>query len=397
MIHSSPFKLFAIIAASAFYSISLFSAESKIRIMKSALAKNPTIFCKGVAGSASLTKRVEHDVSHCGWFNVVNMEYSAEYTLSGSITGRKIRFILKRGGISDLSFSMPFNNKKIVSISQRAIDHILKRLFKVKKLCRSKIAFCAETKPGRKEIFVCDYDGGNIKRITRNGTLSVEPNWGPQQKRLIYTMYGRSNTDIVQYDLSSRRSRRLIHFPGLNSGAAVSPDGKYFAVILSKDGSVDLYLKSLTTKLLMRLTQGKSAESSPCWSPSGAKICYVSDMSGLPRLYVLSVNKKSRKRLETFGTESVSPDWSSEGNIIYSAKMGRYYALALYDVSGENAPRIVIAAEGDWEDPSWAPDNRHVVASRKLHGRSDLYVIDTWTGSARSILTDRIQFSMPSW
>ncbi|MCK5844876.1 MAG: PD40 domain-containing protein [Victivallales bacterium] len=397
MQHSSSFKSFAIIAVSIFCAVSLFSAESKIRIMKTALAKNPTLFFKGVAGSAALTKRVANDVSHCGWFNVVDLEHAAEYTLSGSISGRTLRFSLKRGGIDALSFSMPFNNKKIVSISQRSVDHILKKLFRVDKLCRSKIAFCAETKPGRKEIFICDYDGGNIKRITRNGTLSVEPDWEPKQKRLVYTMYGKSNTDIVEYDLKSRRSRRLIHFPGLNTGAAVSPDGKYFAAILSKDGSVDLYLKSLTTSFLRRLTQGKSAESSPCWSPSGAKICYVSDMSGSPRLYVLSVNKKNRIRLKTLGTEAVSPDWSSEGKIIYSAKMGRNYALAMYDVAGDKTSKVVIAAAGDWESPSWAPDNRHVVASRKLNGRSNLYVIDTWTGRARRILAGRIHFSMPSW
>lgn len=210
-------------------------------------------------------------------------------------------------------------------------------------------------------------------------------------------MYGKSNTDIVEYDLESRRSRRLIHFAGLNTGAAVSPDGKYFAAILSKDGNVDLYLKSITTRLLRRLTQGKSAESSPCWSPSGGKICYVSDMSGSPRLYVLSVNKKNRIRLKTLGTESVSPDWSSEGKIIYSAKMGRNYAIAMCDIAGDKTSKVVIAAAGDWESPSWAPDNRHIVASRKLNGRSNLYVIDTWTASVRRILTGRVRFSMPSW
>ena len=97
------------------------------------------------------------------------------------------------------------------------------------------------------------------------------------------------------------------------------------------------------------------------------------------------------------GSEAVSPDWSNEGIIVYSAKMGNHYAIAVLDPAGREEPRVVIAAAGDWESPSWAPDNRHVVASRKLDGRSSLFVIDTWTGTARRILAGQVPFSMPSW
>ena len=396
MTNRSNVKILVLLALS-FCSHAAFPAESRLRIMKSALAKNPTLFYKGVAGSSALTQRVLRDVTDCDWFNVVDMESAAEYTLSGSVSGRKVRFILKRAGADAMSFSMPFDNENVVLISQRAVDHILKRLFKVRGLCSSKIAFCAETKPGMKEIFICDYDGGHIKRITRNRTLSVEPDWEPGQKRLVYTMYGKSSTDIVEYDLGSRRSRRLVHFKGLNSGAAVSPDGAYFAAILSKDGKVDLYVKSIGTRWIQRLTNDNAAESSPCWSPSGATICYVSDKSGSPSLYTVSISGKKRRRLKTMGTEAVSPDWSGDGMLVYSAKLGREYAVAVLDPCGEKTSRVVISASGDWESPSWAPDNRHIVASRKVNGRSSLFVIDSWTGKARRILAGKVPFSMPSW
>ena len=396
MFRSTAFKTVVLIVI-FFNAVFVFSAPSRLRILKSALAKNPTLFYKGVAGSAALTKRVGGDVGHCGWFDVVNFERSAEYVLSGSVSGRKVKFILEHAGTSLLSFSMRYNPGKVVTTSQRAVDHILEKLFKIKKLCVSKIVFCAETKPGRKEIFICDYDGGRIKRVTRNRTLSVEPDWEPGQKRLVYTMYGKSTTDIVEYDLASRRSRRLVHFPGLTSSAAVSPDGKYFAAILSKDGTVDLYVKSLDTRWMRRLTKDRAAESSPCWSPSGGTLCYVSDRSGSPRLYKVSVTGKKRSSLKTLGTEAVSPDWSADGQIVYSAKMGRCYAIVVLDSTGGKKPRVVISAAGDWESPSWAPDNRHVVASRKLDGRSSLFVIDTWTGTARRILAGQVPFSMPSW
>jgi TolB protein len=205
------------------------------------------------------------------------------------------------------------------------------------------------------------------------------------------------STDIIEYDVRSSRSRKLLSFPGLNSAAAVSPDGHYFAVILSKDGKVDLYLKSLSTKWIKRLTNSRASESSPCWSPAGGKICFVSDAGHKPQLYVISARGGRAVKLSTLGTEAVAPDWSADNKIIYSAKMGGHYAVALLDLNGKEPARIVVSAAGDWESPSWAPDNRHVVVSRTLNGRSDIYVIDTWTGRAKRILAGRVPFSLPSW
>ena len=370
---------------------------SQIRVKKAALRKNPSISSRGISGSPALTAKINNNLKNCGWFDV-KQSGKTDYILKGSLSGSNLKVTIYRGnGTSVFSYTIKANTKNPERTSRQAVDYILKKQFQINQLCMSKIVFCAQIKTGFKEIYIADYDGSNVRQITKNRSLSVEPDWEPGQKRLVYTMYSKMFTDIVEYDLASRRSRRLIHFPGLNAGASVSRDGRYFAVILSKDGKVDLYIKSLNTKWIKKLTNSTSSESSPCWSPSGGKICFVSDRSRRPNLYVISARGGKAQRLPTLGTEAVSPDWSSDNKIIYSAKMGRNYAIALLDLNGKEPARIVVSAAGDWESPSWAPDNRHVVASRTFQGRSDIYVIDTWTGKAKRILAGKIPFSLPSW
>ena len=54
---------------------------------------------------------------------------------------------------------------------------------------------------------------------------------------------------------------------------------------------------------------------------------------------------------------------------------------------------IIADKGGDWESPSWAPDNRHVVCSF----RYGIYIVDTWTGKSRQILGGKSRLSLPDW
>ena len=220
----------------------------QIHIRKAALNHTPSLFYKGISGSPIMTKNILSNLKSCGWFKLTSNKNS-DYILKGNLSGSTLAIALYRGtGTNILTFQL--NTKKANSnkIAQKSVDYILKQLFKVDKLCVSKIAFCAEIKKGIKEIYCADFDGKNVTKLTSNRTLSVSPKWEPGQKRLLYTMYSKMFTNIIEFDLPSRKSRRLIQFPGLNAGASPSPDGNYFAVILSKDGKVDLYLKSISTK-----------------------------------------------------------------------------------------------------------------------------------------------------
>jgi len=372
-------------------------AQTNITVKKTALARNPsTNFRKGNL-PPKLAAKIAENLRNCGWFDTAATG-KPEITISGGADGRKAKLQVSRPGAgTSFAVSAPYTARKADAVAKLLVDAILKKLFGVPRLCQSKIAFCAKTAPTVQEIIICGYDGAGVETITRNHAISLAPDWEPNQRRLLYSLHGKSSSTFVEYDTASKRSRRLATYPGLNSAPAVSPDGKYFAAVLSKDGAVDLYVKSLNTRWIKRLTKSKAVEASPCWSPSGAKICFVSNTSGKPRLYVIPLAGGRAAKLASLGTEAVAPDWSAKNEIVYSAKMGRNYALVVIDMNGGKPPRIVISAAGDWESPSWAPDSRHVVAARTLNGKTGIYVIDTWTGKARRIVSGKVPLSMPTW
>jgi TolB protein len=282
-------------------------------------------------------------------------------------------------------------------MAKAAVDVILKKLFNIKGICRTRIAFCVDTGKNSKNIYTCDIDGSRLKRITKSSNMCVEPEWLPDGKSLLYTRYNRASTDIVQTIPSNGLSRIIAAYKGMNLGASASPNGKYIALILSRDGLVDLYVKSLTTRARRRLTKSREPEASPCWSPSGASICYASGASGRPQLYIIPISGHSPRRLATFGSEAVNPSWSSDNQIAYSARIGSQYVIATLDLNGKKPGKVVIRAAGDWESPSWAPDNRHIVCYRTYRGHSVIYLADTWTGKARQLVSLRVDASMPAW
>jgi len=242
---------------------------------------------------------------------------------------------------------------------------------------------------GKKELYLCDGDGGGARQLTGEGRIAISPNWGPDGNTIVYTSYMRDFPDICRIDLSRNRRETLANYGGLNTGAAISPDGKDMALILSKDGNPELYIKNLRSGKLTRLTNSpRAAEASPDWSPDGSQIVYASDQNGVgrPQLYIISREGGTPRRISSRGTENVAPDWGPNGLIACSSRQGGQYIIAVIQPS--NGQTVYLNCDGaDYEDPSWAPDGRHIVAARSSNHQSSLYLLDTVSDRPVALLT----------
>ena len=120
----------------------------------------------------------------------------------------------------------------------------------------------------------------------------MAPSWLPNKNSVLYTSYKAGYPNVYQ----TGRKHSLSNYGGLNVSASISPDNKYMALILSKDGNPELYLKELKTGKLKRLTSTRGAnEASPCWSPYGNEIAYVSDTSGRTHIYFINISAGYRE------------------------------------------------------------------------------------------------------
>jgi len=355
---------------------------------------NPTLQLSAASCDAALKAEIINFLRASNYFDF-SPDGRAEYTLEVTGNAAGARYALTRAG--NTASAGVCRNETARECAKDLVDKILKDIFKVERLCRTRIAFCANVGGSAKNIILCDIDGRQAKQLTRFKYNCVEPSFFPDGKSICYTKYNASGTDVLETTLSPINTRRLTAFPGLNAGVAVDPTRRYMALVLSRDKQIELYVKEINSRRLLRVTHDKAVESSPCWSPDGRMLCYVSDKSGLPRLYVSTPGGKPRL-LETVGSEAYTPDWSRSGKIAYVCRMEGKYMLAVYDVkAGKNF--VVPNLSGSWESPSWAPDNRHLVCSRRegSSGRSQIYVVDTWTGRDRLLVKSSANSSMPCW
>ena len=374
-------------------------AHAKPLVVEASVRDNPTIFFKGVSGNAGLSRAVQSFLYACGWFDLTNNP-KADYQLSGKVSGNIFYFQLTLGGAPLGSWQLPVGKYDDRQLAAAAVDTVIEKSFKelkVRGFCSSKIAFCAQTSWGVRNIYVCDIDGNNARQVTRFNTLCVEPSWSPAGNSVIYSKYNPTGISVIETEvLGAGRSRLLSAFNGINAGAALSPSGRELALILSPDKKVDLYILDLRTRKRKRLTRGKSVEASPCWNPSGTELAYVSDETGNPRIFVSSRNGNNRRRLPTIGRDAVTPDWSGDNKIVYASRVGGSYALGVYDMATQSNKQITNNG-GNWESPAWAADFRHVVAKCTINGKSGIYVVDTWTGKIRPLISTGYSLSMPAW
>ncbi|MBM3847382.1 MAG: hypothetical protein FJ405_14010, partial [Verrucomicrobia bacterium] len=256
----------------------------------------------------------------------------------------------------------------------------------------SKLAFKAKRGKDTTEIFMSDFDGHGLQQITQDGALCAAPCWGGRDS-LYYTSYKLGNPDIYYHKLSTGQRHPVARYLGMNSSAAVSPDGTKLAMILSKGGNPDLYVADANGANLKRLTTTPQVESSPCWSPDGREICFVSKSSGANRLYRIPAQGGSIRPITTaYASNCTEPDWSPDGKWIAFTSQAGSFRVCIVPAAGGDA---VILADG--EDPSWGPNSRAIVFVRRVNNNRMLSLLDAPSKRIKDVSRVWESTSQPSW
>lgn len=277
-------------------------------------------------------------------------------------------------------------------------DSIVRELTGDDGIAQTRILFSRETAPGVREIFVIDYDGRNLRQITRNGSLNLLPRWSSDGERICYTSYWRGRQRLLVLDGRSGESRKVAEFTGLNFGADWSPDDRELVVTLTRDGNPEVYRIGLDGSVAARLTFSPAIDCSAIFDPTGNQIAFTSDRTGAPQLFRMSRDGTDRIRLTWEGTYNDNPDWSPNGDrIAYISRREGQFRVFTVDADGSNLQPVTTAPDGNNEDCSWAPDGRHLVVTSDRDGTRRLWVIDTDTGWARPLTEGAVDDNGPHW
>jgi TolB protein len=345
-----------------------------------------SVALKALAGGdgAAATKVLQSDLDLSGWFSLTPPE-RATYVISGSASGGSLQGEVRdqRGSVV---LQKSYSGGTRVA-AHRFADDIVETIAGHKGIASSKIAFVSSNS-GHKEIYTADYDGSNVRQLTKDGGISVAPAISPDQSQLAYTGYQSGFADIYLIDLSSGARNRIVKFPGTNSGAAFSPDSAHIACTLSKDGNPELYVIGAGGGGARRLTRTRGVESSPTWSPDGSQIIYSSDERGAPQLFKIGVGGGSGQLISTGYGYCTEPSWSPDGRkLAFTARTGGF-SIAVRDLQSGSTNLV---ASG--EDPAWGADSRHLIFSTG----SNIVLFDTQNGRSVPIVTGLGKVSEPSW
>ncbi len=276
-------------------------------------------------------------------------------------------------------------------------DEIVHALTGDQGIAQTRIIFSRGSNAQR-ELFMVDYDGENVKQVTRNGSLNLAPRWSPRGDRVCYTSYHRGRQRLLVLDGSTGKSANVAEFDGLNIGASWHPDGKELVVTLSRDGDPEIYRMTPSGTIVQQLTFHDAIDCSPYFDPTGRQVVYTSDRTGVPQIYVMDREGANRRRLTYEGRYNDSAAWSPKSSQIayVSRREGRFQIFTI-EPDGSNLQEITVSGDGNNEDPSWASDGRHLVVSSDRTGATLLWILDTETGVARPLTFGEGSDTTPHW
>jgi len=317
---------------------------------------------------------------------------AAQYQISGSsagdVTGRVTDNFARR-----VILSRSYNGASVRRQAHAFADDVVQTIMNKPGIGQTKIAFKAQSAGGSGEIYVADFDAHNPQAVTTDNAIVAKPAWVPGRLAVYYTSYARGNPDIFYHSLSSGQRRVVAGYSGLNTSAAVSPDGSKVAMILSKAGSPNVWVCNADGSNLKRLTTGLE-DSSPCWSPDGQWICFATKIAERRRLAKVSASGGPIKTLNTAGAPNpTEPDWSPDGKWIAFTRQAGDFEICVMPVDGSMAPAVLVAGQ----NPSWAPNSRTLVFNHEIGHRQVLSVLDVFTKQYKDCARANGSNSQPAW
>jgi len=302
-------------------------------------------------------------------------------------------------------YAAPVSNPRF--FAHTIADEIFQTQLALRGVARTKIAFVSDRDGERltgtvetrtvKEIYICDYDGSNQRRVTVNRSLNINPTWSPDGRSLAYTSYRRGAPDIFISMIYQGTIENPLHSKGEENFLPVwSPDGTKIAFQSNRDGNAEIYVMNRDGSGIRRITTHPASDATPTWSPSGKQLAFTSDRSGSPQIYVVDTDGLNLRPM-TSESYCDRPTWSPApyNEIAYSARTGPGFDIKVLDIATRERRQLTFG-EGSNESPAYAANGRHIAFSSMRAGKRHLYTIER-TGKDLRQLTKAGNNQTPDW
>ncbi len=169
-------------------------------------------------------------------------------------------------------------------------------------------------------LWMVDIETGQARRVPSGDAVAAyeSPAWTPDSRGFYYVTDEGSDFFRVCYcDIASGSANDVLTFPWDVENLAVSPCGRYLAVLVNEDGYSSLRLYDLQDKVFCNIPQPPrgvySEYDTLVWAPEGLKLAFSVTSGKRPQdIWVLDVERDSLRRISDSMPAGLTADGLTE-------------------------------------------------------------------------------------
>jgi TolB protein len=232
----------------------------------------------------------------------------------------------------------------------------------------TRIAFARRVAPGRKDVFVADYDGFSLARASKGQGVAMLP--GFVSGGVWYSVLTKQGMYITR---AGGDDKPAIPGGGLNMG--VTECGGRVLFTSTRDGNSEIYSASTDGSDLKRLTNHPGIDVSPACGLNG-QIAFVSDRHGSPQVFIMDGAGGNIRRITYRGKYNQTPSWCQKPDTPLIAFSGRDEGFDIFTVNLKTGDyKRLTQGQGSNKDPAFSPDCR-MIAFSSSRGGGGVYVMN---------------------
>ena len=209
------------------------------------------------------------------------------------------------------------------------------------------------------EIYIDDFKGGNLKRLTNNKAYDAEATVSPDGKSIVFTSTRDGDLDLYLMDVDGKNLKRLTSTLGYDGGAFFTPDGKriiYRAYYPKTKKEKEEYVSLLKQGL---------------FRPSYLEI------------FTINLDGTNKKKITNLGVSSFAPFMHKNNEIIFSTNYpdlkGRAFHLYMMDQYAKSLKKLTTSGYFN-SFPMFSYDGKKLVWASdrggKKRGEINIFIAD---------------------
>ncbi len=203
---------------------------------------------------------------------------------------------------------------------------------------------------GKWQIYICDVNGKNQRRLTNDGFNNNFPDWSADNKWIAFVSDRDGNEELYIVNTDGTGLTRITNSPSRDIHPYFSPDGKYILFNSDRGGDqFDVYRYTIATKKTERLTNTADNETCARYAPNMTDIVLLKNSMVADDVYILhTANFLSDNVTRTPHAMHGWPMFSADGKWVYYSSMEKgTYSLYRVKADGTGKQQLTHAKAGE--------------------------------------------------